>query len=174
MLYQCLRRCAIEEYVSIMKQMQYPAQEQSLLLRLKNVNQLRLWRNITLKDMGLYLEYPSIIYMLKNIARQFQFQLWILHTSSCTGLTNPKHIYHKFRDSEKVWTEFAKSKCGLGARNVAIQVELLLSNFRLLYICESSITFFFSWWLGIHLQAISPLNVKILWSSINRKSWSWI
>ena len=94
MLYQCLRRCAIEDYVSIMKQMQYPAQEQSLLLRLQNVIQLRLWRNITPKDMGLYLEYPSIIYMLKNIARQFKYQLWILHTCCLHAQVKPtQNIY---------------------------------------------------------------------------------
>ena len=94
MLYQCLRRCAIEEYVSIMKQMQYPAQEQLLLLRLQNVIQLRLWRNITLKDMGLYLEYPSIIYMLKNIARQFKYQLWILHMCCLHAQVKPtQNIY---------------------------------------------------------------------------------
>ena len=36
-------------------------------------------------------------------------------------------------------------KCGLGARNVAIQVELLLSNFLLLCFSKSSITFFLDW-----------------------------
>ena len=64
---QCLRRCSIEEYVWIMKQMQYLAQERLLLLRLQNVIKLRLWRNITLKNMGPYLEYPSIIYIHKRI-----------------------------------------------------------------------------------------------------------